>query len=96
MIEHVASSNGAFYTLFMGDADYIGDDVTAYYVSEEGTPVLLQRASNPSSRADVERIRARREKRRVDQEAAAKQRREQLKLPSGGDQDSGQDREARR
>lgn len=37
MIEHVASSNGAFYTLFMGDADYIGDDVTAYYVSEDGT-----------------------------------------------------------
>ena len=79
MIEHVASSDRDFYILFGGDPDYIGNDVTAYYVSEDGTPVMLQRASNPSSRADVERIRARKEQRRLDQAAATRQRREQLK-----------------
>ena len=77
MIEHVASSDRDFYILFGGDPDYIGNDVTAYYVSEDGTPVMLQRASNPSSGADLERIRARKEQRRADKAAAAKARNEE-------------------
>lgn len=79
MIEHVASRDGDFYHQFGGDPQFTGDDVTAYYVTEDGTPVMLQRASSPSSRADLERIRARKEQRRLDQEEAAKEHRRKLR-----------------
>lgn len=44
---------------------------------------MLEPCTNPSSRADVERIRARQEQRRADRAAATKQRREQWKAAAG-------------
>jgi hypothetical protein len=78
MIEHVASPNGDYYTAFGGDPGLIGNDVVAYYVREDGTPIMLQRCHRPSSRAELEQLRATREEWKAAREAAAKQRRERL------------------
>ena len=72
VIEHVASANGDYFRPFGGDPAFTGSDVTKYYVSPDGLVIMLERCTNPSSRADLERIRARKEMRRADQEAAAK------------------------
>ena len=79
MIEHVASADGAYYRVFGGDPVFTGDDVTKYFVAQDGSVVMLERASSPNSRADLEQIRARKEQRREEREAAIKQRREQMK-----------------
>jgi len=78
MIEHVVSPNGDFYTVFGGDPQFTGDDVTAYYVRDDGTPIMLRRCHRPSSRAELEQLRAEREQREAARQAAAKERREQL------------------
>jgi hypothetical protein len=78
-IEHSASADGDYYRAFGGDPEYVGDDVRAYYVNDAGTPCLLQRASNPSSRAELERIRETREQRNAANEAAAKERRARIR-----------------
>ncbi len=72
VIEHVESRDGDFYRVFGGDPAFTGDDVTKYFVAQDGTPTMLERCTNPSSRADLERILARKEQRRFEQAAAAK------------------------
>jgi hypothetical protein len=79
VIEHVASRDGDFYFVFSGDPSYVGHDVRSYFVNVAGDPVLLQRAHNPSSRADVERMLEAREQRKAAKEAAARQRRAQIR-----------------
>ena len=74
MIEHVASPDGDYYRPWGGDAAFRGDDVSFYYVNEAGRPVMLERASSPSSRRDYEQRQARKEQRRADKENAAKAR----------------------
>jgi hypothetical protein len=74
VIEHVASPNGDYYTVFGGDPQIVGSDVTSYYVREDGTPIMLQRCDRPSSRAELEHLRAKREERKAEQAAAAKAR----------------------
>ena len=49
---------------------FTGDDVTKYFVAQDGSVVMLERASSPNSRADLEQIRARKEQRREEREAA--------------------------
>lgn len=75
VIEHVPT--GRFYFRFLGDPGYVRDDVRDYFMDESGNPVMLQAASSPSSRADLEQKRAQREERKAAKEAAAKRRREQ-------------------
>ena len=41
MIEHTASPDGDWYTEFGGDPAFSGDDVTSYYVNEDGQPVMF-------------------------------------------------------
>lgn len=72
MIEHVASPDGNYYRPFGGDPAFRGDDVTFYYVNEDGQPVMLERCTSPSSRADYERRQASKETRRLERENAAK------------------------
>ena len=72
MIEHVASPDGDYYRSFGGDPQFTGDDVTMYYVNESGVPCMLERCTRPSSRAEFEQMRAKREQRRQEREAAIK------------------------
>ena len=78
VIEHVASANGDYFRPFGGDPMFTGDDVTKYFVAQDGTPTMLERCTNPSSRLDLERRQARKEQRRLEREAAAKERRRKL------------------
>jgi hypothetical protein len=64
VIEHVASPDGDYYLPFGGDPDYIGDDVTTYFVSASGDPILLQRCPRPASRHELEQAQADHEARR--------------------------------
>jgi len=64
VIEHVASAEGAYYRPFEGDPPFTGDDVTKYYVAQDGLVIMLERCTKPSSRADVERMQARKQQRR--------------------------------
>ena len=73
------TSTGHFYRPFGGDPQLCGPDVTRYYVSQDGLVIMLERCTNPSSRAELEQMQARNQQRRQEREAAAKQRREQLK-----------------
>jgi hypothetical protein len=61
VIEHVASPDGDFYLPFGGDPDYTGDDVTAYFFSASGNPILLQRCRHPASRHELEQTLAERQ-----------------------------------
>ena len=80
VIEHVASQDGDYYRLFGGDPQFTGDDVTKYFVAQDGTPTMLERCLNPaSSRAELERKQAAKVERRLEREAAAKERRRQLR-----------------
>lgn len=56
--EHVASPYGDYFFPYFGDAGFIGDDVVAYFIREDETPIMLQRCHRPSSRAELEQIRA--------------------------------------
>ena len=38
VIEHVASADGDYYRPFGGDPPFTGDDVTKYFVAQDGTP----------------------------------------------------------
>jgi hypothetical protein len=82
VIEHVASPNGDYFFPYFGDAGFVGDDVVAYFIREDETPIMLQRRHRPSSRAELEQMRAAREERKAAQAAAAKalnkQRRKEL------------------
>lgn len=70
--------DGSFYRMYPnGDPAYSGH-CPAFYFNEAGDAVLLERA-DPASRDELQQKRAKREQRRADRAAAAKQRREQLK-----------------
>ncbi len=84
VIEHTASANGDYYLAFGGDPGFIGDDVVASYVTATGDPVLLQRTRNPSSRAELERMRAQREERKATRAAAAKAHNEECRKALAG------------
>ena len=77
VIEHVASPNGDYYRVFGGDPPFTGDDVTNYFVAQDGTPTMMERCTTPSSRAEAEQMQARKEQRRADRVAAAKGRTEE-------------------
>ena len=79
LIEHVASRDGDFYRMFGGDPGHAGDDVTTYFINAAGDPVMLQRATNPSSRTELEQKQAAKAQRRAEREAEAKERRRQLR-----------------
>ena len=79
VIEHVESRDGDFYRVFGGDPAFAGDDVTKYFVAQDGTPTMLERCTKPSSRAELEQMQARKEQRRLEREAAAKAATEQQK-----------------
>ena len=68
---------GAFYRVWDGDPQFAGADVPAYFVNETGDPILLERATNPGSRADLEDMRAAKQERRAAREAEIAQRRAQ-------------------
>ena len=82
IIEHVASADGDWYIAAGStgtDPAYI-PDAQHYYVDRSGDVILLEPAPGQvTSRRKLEEHRAARELRRTEQEAAAKQRREQLK-----------------
>jgi len=73
------TSTGHFYRPFGGDPQLCGPDVTKYYVSQDGLVITLERCTNPSSRTELEQMQARKQQRRLEQEAAAKERRAQLR-----------------
>ena len=58
VIEHVVSRDGDYYRPFGGSPPFTGDDVTRYFVAHDGTPTMLERCTNPSSRADLEQMQA--------------------------------------
>jgi hypothetical protein len=64
---------GNFYREFGGDPAY-ASHVSFYYTTESGLPVMLEPCTNPASRADLEQRQARKEQRRIEQEAATRQR----------------------
>jgi len=43
MVEH--RPTGKFFNVFAGDPQYVGDDVTAFFVTDAGEAVLLQRGT---------------------------------------------------
>ena len=46
VIEHTASRDGDFYRPHLGDPPFTGDDVTKYFVAQDGTPTMLERCTN--------------------------------------------------
>ncbi len=68
---------GAFFRVWDGDPQFAGDDVPAYFVNDAGDPILLERATNPGSRADLRRHAGRQAERRAAREAEIAQRRAQ-------------------
>ena len=71
VIEHVASAEGAYYRLFGGDPVFTGDDVTKYFVTQDGASCMLERCIKPVQSAELEQMQARKEQRRLEREAAA-------------------------
>jgi hypothetical protein len=74
-IEHLPT--GRLFWVFGGDPSF-APNVDHFFVARDGTPTMLEPAE-PPSRAELERKQARKEQRRLEREAAAKQRREQMK-----------------
>jgi hypothetical protein len=68
---------GNLYREFGGDPHY-AEQVVAYYLRADGSPVMLE-PHDPPSLDEIERRRAAREKRRSDQAAAAKARYDALR-----------------
>ena len=69
------STDGDFYRLFGGDPHVLRPRRDQYYVAQDGMPIMLERCTNPSSRAELEQMQARKQQRRLEREAAAKERR---------------------
>ena len=78
-IEHLPTGN--LYWEFHGDAGHRSDS-HHYYVRQDGALVVLQPA-DPPSRDELERRQSRKAALRLEREAAAKERREQLKAAAG-------------
>jgi len=72
-IEHTPTQE--WYRVFGGDVDY-SHHIPAFYVSEEGVPLMLERVG---SRAEHEKTQAKRAERRAEREEATKARRAQLR-----------------
>ena len=70
------TETGNLYRLFGGDPGY-ARTVCAYYL-EDGWPVMLE-LHDPPNRAEIEKRRAAKEQRRLDQEAARKARYDELR-----------------
>lgn len=70
--------DGSFYRVHPNADPAYSDHCPAYFFDENGSAVLLERA-DPTSRDELEQMRAKREQRKVAQAAAARRRREQLK-----------------
>jgi len=73
------TSTGHLYRPFGGDPHLCGPDVTRYYVSQDGLVIMLERCTNPSSRTELEQMQARKQQRRQEREAAAKERYRKLR-----------------
>ena len=74
-IEHLQT--GDFFWIFGRDPSF-APNVDHYFVARDGTPTMLGPA-DPSSRAELERKQARKEQRRAEREATARERREQIR-----------------
>jgi len=80
MVEH--GPTGAFFNVYAGDPQHVGSDVTAFFVTDAGEAILLQRAS-VASRDELAQKRAKRDARRAAREAEHARRRNELRRQAG-------------
>ena len=77
----IEDEQGNFFKEFGGDPAY-AFTVRFFYFNQDGTPIMLEPA-DPPNRAELERRQTRKEQRRAELAAAAKQRRAEMKAAAG-------------